>query len=56
MLRGVGGGVEGVVGMVYSLSPATKTVVDPSDDILASRRRALVGRVWKLFGSILLGI
>ena len=43
--RGVCGGVEVVVGMVYSSSPAMKAMVDPSEDILASRRgRWLEGR------------
>ena len=54
--RGMCGGVEGVIGMVYSSSPATKAMFDPSEDILTSRMGALVGKAWKLFGLNLLGI
>ena len=41
--RGVGGGVEVFFGMVYSPSPATKTMFDPSEDMLASRRGCWLG-------------
>ena len=39
----MGGGAKEVIGMVYSLSIATKAMVDPSEDILTSRRGRWLG-------------